>query len=182
MKGRDAGQDVGNDRYLGGVAGKLSAVAGSLLLVSPMSGARVPTVAPILVSTARDVAVGNQRQLLQFHLTKGGVIILPHLGLHELNRTFAVPMGVRPRRRALRKRSNRCGAVPRSWSTMSRSPLFHRLYAMVISHAGERTLKSSAVPRRSAVLVADCPTTGTVRPADARCRSPRIISFMATLA
>jgi len=51
MKGRNAGEDVG-DRYLGGVAGKPDAVADLCLLVSPMSDARVPTLAPILVSTA----------------------------------------------------------------------------------------------------------------------------------
>src|ERR1035441_9916880 len=50
---------------------------------------------------------------------------------------------------------------------MSRWPLSHRLYATVISHLGERTLKSSAVPSRSPVLAADCPVTRTLCPVDA---------------
>jgi hypothetical protein len=51
MKGRNAGEDVGNHRYLDGAAGKPGAVADPCLLVSPMSDARVPTLAPISVST-----------------------------------------------------------------------------------------------------------------------------------
>jgi len=51
-KGRNAGEEVGNHRYFDGVAGEPGAVARSVLLVSPMSDARVPTLAPILISTA----------------------------------------------------------------------------------------------------------------------------------
>jgi hypothetical protein len=42
-------------------------------------------------------------------------------------------------------------------------------------------MKSSAVPRRSAVLVADCPTAVTVCPVDERDKSPSVIFFMAHL-
>ena len=91
MKGRDAGMDVSNHRYLDGVAGKPSAVAGSVFAGVRNEQRACADLGTHLGQHGRDVAVGTLRQLRQLHLPEGRVFILPHLGLHKLDRALVGP-------------------------------------------------------------------------------------------
>src|SRR6201986_34009 len=86
MEGRDAGEDIGNHRYIGRVAGKPGAVDGSVaasVLDERRTGADCGTHPG---QHHLDVAVGDQRQLLQSHIPQGWMIVLPQAGLLELDK------------------------------------------------------------------------------------------------
>ena len=60
MKGRNAGEDVGNHRYLGGVAGKPGAVAGSVVAGVPNERRAGADLGTHFGQHRRDVAVGTR--------------------------------------------------------------------------------------------------------------------------
>jgi hypothetical protein len=93
MKGRNAGEDVGNYRYLGGPAGKPGAIAGFVVAGVPDERRAGADLGTHLGQHRRDVAADIPRQLIQFHLPKGWMVTLPHLGLHEPDITFVGPDG-----------------------------------------------------------------------------------------